>query len=127
MDFRGAHIISVKQFARADVDRIFQVADQASDIVLAVDDRLFARHPDQRDKLVANPDLIENGVEEILRYEAPSPIQARYVTRDVEFYGTTVPAGFDASSISNMASCRLWSNFSPMASIILIPKRSNVF
>ncbi|HAD71428.1 MAG TPA: aspartate carbamoyltransferase, partial [Gammaproteobacteria bacterium] len=27
MDFRGAHIISVKQFERADVDRIFQVAD----------------------------------------------------------------------------------------------------
>ena len=27
MDFRGAHIISVKQFERADIDRIFQVAD----------------------------------------------------------------------------------------------------
>lgn len=27
MDFRGSHIISVKQFARDDVDRIFQVAD----------------------------------------------------------------------------------------------------
>ena len=27
MDFRGAHIISVKQFERADVDQVFQVAD----------------------------------------------------------------------------------------------------
>lgn len=27
MEFRGAHIISVKQFERADVDRVFQVAD----------------------------------------------------------------------------------------------------
>ncbi len=27
MDFRGSHILSVKQFARADVDRVFQVAD----------------------------------------------------------------------------------------------------
>lgn len=27
MDFRGAHIISVKQFERDDIDRIFQVAD----------------------------------------------------------------------------------------------------
>lgn len=27
MEFRGTHILSVKQFARADVDRVFQVAD----------------------------------------------------------------------------------------------------
>lgn len=27
MDFRGAHILSVKQFERADVDKLFQVAD----------------------------------------------------------------------------------------------------
>ncbi|PCJ22171.1 MAG: aspartate carbamoyltransferase [SAR86 cluster bacterium] len=27
MDFRGAHILSVKQFEKADVDRLFQVAD----------------------------------------------------------------------------------------------------
>ncbi len=27
MDFRGAHIISVKQFERTDIDRVFQVAD----------------------------------------------------------------------------------------------------
>lgn len=28
MDFRGAHILSVKQFERADVDKLFQVADR---------------------------------------------------------------------------------------------------
>ena len=28
MDFRGAHIISVKQFERADVDKLFSVADK---------------------------------------------------------------------------------------------------
>ncbi len=32
-----------------------------------------------------------NAVEELLRYEAPSPIQARFVTRDVEWHGQTVP------------------------------------
>lgn len=52
---------------------------------------LLARHPDQRAKLLANPELVPNAVEELLRYEAPSPIQARFVTRDVEWYGTTVP------------------------------------
>jgi cytochrome P450 len=32
-------------------------------------------------------------IEEILRYEAPSPIQARYVAREVRHHGGTVPAG----------------------------------
>ena len=52
---------------------------------------LLARNPGERAKLVADPSLIPGGVEEILRYEAPSPIQARWVIRDVEFYGTVVP------------------------------------
>ena len=52
---------------------------------------LLARHPEQRAKLVARPELVPNAVEELLRYEAPSPIQARFVTRDVEWYGQTVP------------------------------------
>jgi cytochrome P450 len=52
---------------------------------------LLARHPDQRALLVREPERIPNAVEELLRYEAPSPIQARFVTRDVEWYGQTVP------------------------------------
>ena len=54
---------------------------------------LLARHPEQRAKLHADRSLLANAVEELLRYEAPSPIQARYVTRDVDHYGVTVPAG----------------------------------
>jgi len=54
---------------------------------------LLASNPREREKLVTNPALVGNAVEEILRYEAPSPIQARYVNRDVEFYGTKVPEG----------------------------------
>ena len=37
------------------------------------------------------PDLVPNAVEELLRYEAPSPIQARFVTREVEWHGHKVP------------------------------------
>jgi cytochrome P450 len=55
--------------------------------------KLLAEHPDQRDELVANPDLIPNAIEEILRFEPPSPVQARLVTTDAEWYGQTVPAG----------------------------------
>ena len=54
---------------------------------------LLARHPDQRERLVADRSLIPNAVEELLRYESPSPIQARWVTRDVELHGQVVPRG----------------------------------
>jgi len=35
---------------------------------------------------------VPNAIEEILRYEPPSPVNARFVTRDVEVQGTTIPA-----------------------------------
>jgi cytochrome P450 len=54
---------------------------------------LLDRFPDQRRLLVADRSLVANAIEEILRYEAPSPVQARYVTRDVELYGTRVAEG----------------------------------
>jgi cytochrome P450 len=52
---------------------------------------LLARNPVEREKLVRDESLIPGGIEELLRYEAPSPIQARWVTRDVEYYGQVVP------------------------------------
>ena len=64
---------------------------------------LLARHPDQRAKLVADPSLIPNAVEELLRYEAPSPVQARLATRDVELYGVTVPAGSKMALLNGSA------------------------
>ena len=55
--------------------------------------QLLAQHPDQRHLLLEDPALIPNAIEEILRLEAPSPVQGRYVQRDVELHGATVPAG----------------------------------
>jgi cytochrome P450 len=55
--------------------------------------QLLSDHPDQRRELVADPSLIPGAVEESLRYEPPSPVQARYVARDAEHYGRTVPEG----------------------------------
>jgi cytochrome P450 len=54
---------------------------------------LLDRFPDQRRLLADDRSLVPNAIEEILRYEAPSPVQARYVTRDVELHGTRVLAG----------------------------------
>jgi cytochrome P450 len=55
--------------------------------------KVLAEHPDQRAELVADRSLIPGAIEELLRYEPPSPVQARYITQDVELYGQTVPAG----------------------------------
>ncbi len=42
--------------------------------------KLLAEHPEQRRDLVQNPGLIPAAIEECLRYEPPSPVQARSVT-----------------------------------------------
>ena len=55
--------------------------------------KVLAENPDQRKRLAEDPSLIPNAVEELLRYEAPSPIQARYVLEDVEYHGRVVPKG----------------------------------
>jgi cytochrome P450 len=54
---------------------------------------LLDRFPDQRRLVTEDRSLVPNAVEEILRYEAPSPVQARHVTRDVELHETRVPEG----------------------------------
>lgn len=55
--------------------------------------KVLSEHPDQRRELAKDRALIPNAIEELLRYEAPGPNLARYVTEDVEIRGRTVPAG----------------------------------
>ncbi|WP_123024578.1 cytochrome P450 [Mycolicibacterium stellerae] len=55
--------------------------------------KVLAEHPDQRRELVDDPTLIPQAIEELLRFEPPAPHVARYVTRDVEIHGQTVPKG----------------------------------
>ncbi|MBO0856527.1 MAG: cytochrome P450 [Nocardia sp.] len=55
--------------------------------------KVLADHPDQRRMLVDNPDMIPAAIEELLRFEGPAPHICRYVARDVEYYGQTVPEG----------------------------------
>jgi cytochrome P450/acetyl esterase/lipase len=55
--------------------------------------KVLADHPDQRRELVEDPSLIPAAVEEVLRFEPPGHNFARYVSRDVELHGTTVPEG----------------------------------
>ncbi|MBV8979402.1 MAG: cytochrome P450 [Acidimicrobiia bacterium] len=52
---------------------------------------VLADNPDQRKELVSDFSLIPAAVEEILRLEAPSPVQGRWTTRDVELHDTVIP------------------------------------
>lgn len=52
---------------------------------------VLASHPVQRDELASDPSLIPNAVEELLRFEAPSPVQGRWTSREVELHGEVIP------------------------------------
>ncbi|MHB8465237.1 MAG: cytochrome P450 [Acidimicrobiales bacterium] len=52
---------------------------------------VLAANPDQRAALVADLTLVPNAVEELLRYEAPSPVQGRWTTHDVELHDVVIP------------------------------------
>lgn len=52
---------------------------------------LFHRHPHQWAMVLDDPGVLANGVEEILRYWAPSQYQGRYSMVDSEWHGVTIP------------------------------------
>jgi cytochrome P450 len=52
---------------------------------------ILAQHPDQRRELLEDSSLIPNAIEELLRYEPPSPINGRWTTSEVELHGVTIP------------------------------------
>jgi len=55
--------------------------------------KVLAEFPEQRRQLLRDRSLVPNAIEELLRFEPPTPHVARYVTRDVEWYGQIVPSG----------------------------------
>lgn len=53
----------------------------------------FMRHPDQLAALRADPGLIENAVEEVLRYDSPVQATTRVLFEDVVVENVTLPRG----------------------------------
>jgi cytochrome P450 len=54
---------------------------------------VFARFPDEWQKLLEDRSKIPAAVEELLRFEAPSQYQVRRSMKDVHLHGVTIPAG----------------------------------
>lgn len=55
--------------------------------------KVLAEHPDQRRQIEQDRSLLTRAVDETLRFEPTGPHVARWVARDFEAYGQTVPAG----------------------------------
>lgn len=55
--------------------------------------KVLAEHPGQRREVEQDRSLLTRAVDETLRFEPTGPHVARWVARDFEYGGTTVPAG----------------------------------
>lgn len=51
------------------------------------------RHPDQVEKLRARPELLENTIDEVLRYDTPVTDTGRIANRDIEIGGVKIEEG----------------------------------
>ena len=54
---------------------------------------VFARNPDQWQKLLEDRSKVPAAVEELLRYEGPVQYNVRYTVKEVDVRGGTIPAG----------------------------------
>lgn len=99
-----SHVLSSAQgegFAREEADEVaanmalfFYVAGTETTAALLGNAPLsLDQHPDRREVLLRDPDLMPQAVEEFLRYESPLQHDMRTTTRGVEVMRTTIPPG----------------------------------
>lgn len=60
---------------------------------------LLARFPEQRRKLIENPELLDGAIEEMLRMEPPAQGLPRRLTQDLHLHGTVIPSGSEISLV----------------------------
>ncbi|MEZ5253462.1 MAG: cytochrome P450 [Microthrixaceae bacterium] len=92
-DLDGVHRRLTREEALNYINLVAAAGNETTNRLIGWSTRLLSDHPGEREIVVSDPSIVPNMIEEVLRYESPSPVQARYVTRDVEYHGTTVPAG----------------------------------
>ncbi|MBH0776645.1 cytochrome P450 [Nocardia bovistercoris] len=75
------------------INTIMGAGSETTTRLIGFTGQLLSDHPEQRREIVADLSLVPAAIEEVLRYEAPSPVQARYVAADTRHHGRTVPEG----------------------------------
>jgi cholest-4-en-3-one 26-monooxygenase len=85
------------RLSEADFERFFELlvlaGNETTRTTMAQGMRAFLEHPDQWERLVADPTLIDSAAEEILRYTSPVMFMRRDVTEDLEYGGVRFRAG----------------------------------
>jgi cytochrome P450 len=71
---------------------LFGAGNETTNRLIGWTGKLLSENPDQRRAIAANPGLIPDAIEEVLRYESPGPYIGRTSSCDVAFQGVTVPA-----------------------------------
>lgn len=54
---------------------------------------LFCDHPQQREKLISDPSLIDAAIEEVLRFRSPNQFGNRETTQEISLGGHSIPKG----------------------------------
>ena len=92
-DAEGVRRTLTKEELLVFVSLLFSAGNETTNRLIGWTAKLLSDHPDQRRALAADPALVPNAIEEVLRFEPPALQTARYVDRDVEYHGQTVPEG----------------------------------
>jgi cytochrome P450 len=77
----------------ANVLLLFNAGHETSVNLIGNGTLALLRHPDQLTALRANPGLINEGIDEFARFDAPVQLVARISTADIEIAGSLIPAG----------------------------------
>jgi len=72
---------------------LFGAGNETTNRLIGWTGKVLAEHPDQRRQINENRALIPQAIEELLRFEPPGWYVGRTTTKDVQFHGTTIPAG----------------------------------
>ena len=75
------------------IEQLLVAGNETTTKLLAAGMLELIEHPEQMSKVLANPDLIVNLVEEALRIESPVQMLPRIAKVDVEIGGVAVPSG----------------------------------
>ena len=71
--------------------QLFTAGHETTTSLISTAVHLLDRHPEQRGMLLSDFGLIEQAVEEVLRFEGPAQAMPRRVTEESQLHGVTIP------------------------------------
>ncbi|PZQ46032.1 MAG: cytochrome P450 [Rhodovulum sulfidophilum] len=85
------------------VRTVFSAGFDTTVLAIGTGVKLLSENPEEWEKLRADPSLLKSAFEETIRYDAPSRVLGRGVTRDIEFEGLTLKDGDKVACFLNAA------------------------